>query len=173
MNPQRVLVAFSSRSGSTAGTAEEIARVLRAAGLLVDCRAKEDVADVTPYRAVVVGSGMFVLGRASDGGGFIARHRAALRDRDVWLYSTGPIGARADGDGETAAASVARAIGARGAASFGIGEPGRGGDPVAAPRPAAHGEVRSWAAGIAASLGVPAGPRVTGRHRCHGAVAAH
>jgi menaquinone-dependent protoporphyrinogen oxidase len=117
MNPKRVLVAFSSRSGSTGSAAEEIAHVLRVAGFTVDCRPKEEVADVSLYRAVVLGSGMYVASRASDGGGFLERHRAGLRGRDVWLFSTGPIGGRpgrgGSPGGEAAVLTVAKAISAR------------------------------------------------------------
>jgi len=176
VNPKRVLVAFSSRSGSTAGTAEEIAAVLRSAGLTVDCRPKEEVTDVTPYRAVVLGSGMFVASRASDGGGFLERHRAALRGRDIWLFSAGPIGGRPGRGGngasdESAVVTVARAIDARGVKVFGtLGMPG-GSDPVASLIPAGRREIRSWAADIAADLSVPPGSHLARRHRCHGAVA--
>ena len=177
VNPKRVLVAFSSRSGSTAGTAEEIAAVLRSTGFVVDCRPKEEVTDVTLYRAVILGSGMFVASRASDGGGFLERHRVALRGRDMWLFSAGPIGERAGRgaggtSGESAVVTVARAIGARGVMVFGtLGMPG-GSDPVASLVPVDRREIRSWAAEIAADLGAVARPHVPGRHRCHGAVAA-
>jgi menaquinone-dependent protoporphyrinogen oxidase len=178
MSPTRVLVAFSSRSGSTAGTAEAIASVLRSAGFLADCRAKEEVDDVSPYRAVVLGSGVFVPSRASDGGGFLERHAAGLRGRDVWLYSTGPIGGRAGRGGdcatddELAAVTVGRAIGARGVAMFGtVGMPD-GDDPVASLLPADRREVRSWAAEIATALSVPRTPHAYRRgHRHHVAAA--
>ncbi len=168
MDSTRVLVAFSSRHGSTAGAARQIAAVLRAAGLSVDCRPKEDVADVTPYRAVVLGSGVFVASRASDGGGFLERHRASLAARDVWLFSTGPLGAHGgrsqSAPDEAAVVAVGEAIGARGVATFGsMGLP-VGPDPVASLMPADRGEVRSWGLGIAAGLVAPAGPRPDARH---------
>ena len=178
MNPNRVLVACSSRSGSTAGAAEAIAGVLRSAGFTADCRAREEVASVTLYRAVVLGSGMFVPSRASDGGGFLERHAAALRGRDVWLFCAGPIGAGAGRSGpeatpdECAVITVGRAIGARGIAMFGtIGLPA-GADPVASLVPADLREVRAWAAEIASQLGTPSPPRAHRRHRCHGTAAA-
>jgi menaquinone-dependent protoporphyrinogen oxidase len=174
MSPTRVLVAFSSRSGSTAGTAEAIACVLRTAGFAVDCRPKEEVEDVTPYQAVVLGSGVFVPSRASDGGGFLERHAAMLRGRDVWLFSTGPIGGRAGRSSESgtgdefAVVTVGRAIGARGVAMFGtVGMPS-GDDPVASILPADRREVRSWAAEIAAALCSPrAAHAYRGRHGHH------
>jgi hypothetical protein len=147
--------------------------VLRSAGLAVDCRPKEEVADVSLYRAVVLGSGMFVASRASDGGGFLERHAGVLRGRDVWLFSAGPIGGHAAGHGEESAVeAVARAIGARGVATFGASGSGEGGDPVASLIPADRREIRSWAADIAADLGTPAASAVRRRQRCHGAVAA-
>lgn len=175
MNPKRVLVAFSSRSGSTAGAAEEIADVLRHAGYSVDVRPKEEVADLTLYRAVILGSGMFVASHASDAGGFLEHHRAGLRGRDVWLFSIGPIGGRAGRGGpddEAAVVTVAKAVNARGVALFGtIGMPS-GADPVSSLVPADRREIRSWALGIAADLGVAGTTGGHHRTRCHGIVAA-
>ena len=159
MCPSRALVAFSTRHGSTAAAAEVIADVLRTAGLAVDCQPKDDVEDVTCYHAVILGSGMFVPGRASDGGGFLERHAAALRGCNVWLFSTGPIGGRAgrgmptaSGD-ECAVVTVGRAIGARGVATFGsVGTPPDE-DPVASSLSADAREIRTWAGDIATALG--------------------
>ncbi len=127
MDRQRVLVTFSSRSGSTAGIAELVASVLRSAGLAVDCRSVSEVDDLAAYGALVLGSGVFVPRRASDGGGFLARHAAVLRRLQVWLFCVGPIGHGHGRDGleagappaECRAVTVARLIGARGVAVFG------------------------------------------------------
>ena len=139
MSALRVLVAFASRSGSTAGIAESIARGLMDAGLDVDCRPAGDVTDVTPYDAVVLGSGVFLPRRGSDGGGFLVRHGAVLKTRAVWLFCAGPIGRGAlrgtapgpAGIGDCSVAEVARSIGARGCAEFGTPVPDPGADPVA------------------------------------------
>ena len=160
MKTRRVLVTFSSQSGSTAGIAEVLAAELSAAGLSADCRPVADVADVAPYGAVIVGSGVFLARRRSDGGGFLARHADALREREVWLFSAGPIGAPeadvADDPlaDEAPVVRVAHAIGARGAATFGTSRalatssdellsPNRWSDPARA---------RAWARSIAAEL---------------------
>ena len=55
MSADRVLVAFSSQTGSTAGVAEVIAAALLREGLVVECRQTRDVADVAPYGAVILG----------------------------------------------------------------------------------------------------------------------
>jgi menaquinone-dependent protoporphyrinogen oxidase len=161
-----VLVAFASRSGSTAGIAEAIARVLRDAGLEVDCSPASDVADVTLYDGVVLGSGVFLPRRGSDGGGFLVRHGAALKVRPVWLFCAGPIGrgretssAALEGSGDCSVAEVARSIGARGCAEFGtpVPDPDPGADSVAELAPVDGSSVRAWAREIARDLtGEPA-----------------
>jgi menaquinone-dependent protoporphyrinogen oxidase len=159
MADQRVLVAFASQSGSTAGIASAIAEVLRQAGLSVDCRPAGEVTDVAPYGAVILGSGVYVRRSASDGGGFLARHRAALATRRVWLFGAGPIGrgqggpASAVGTDDCSVTVVASAVGARGAAVFGpIGLADDPGPPGLVERQ----RVSEWAAGIASELAIPA-----------------
>jgi menaquinone-dependent protoporphyrinogen oxidase len=170
MSDQRVLVVFANQAGSTAGIAATIAGVLRRSGLDAECRVASEVADLTPYGAVVLGSGVFVPRRRTDGGGFLARHAAALRGRALWLFSAGPIG-RGRCDGGTPAVSaedcsvvaVARAVGARGAAVFGPIGLSSDGDPIEELGPANVQRIRAWAAEIAAQLrsGAP-GPRQPG-----------
>lgn len=160
MSTDRVLVAFASRNGSTAGVADTIAAELRTAGFAVDCRAVADVGDLEPYGAIVLGSGVFLTRRRSDGGGFIARYAEALRRRAVWLFSAGPIGGAdtATPDDplcdESPVIRVAYAIGARGAATFGSArlraDPNEGGPPSGDPGDLER--VRTWARSIASDL---------------------
>jgi menaquinone-dependent protoporphyrinogen oxidase len=155
----RVLVAFASQAGSTAGIAATIAGVLRRSGLTVDCRVASEVADPSPYAAVVLGSGVFVPRRRSDGGGFLTRHATAIEGRPLWLFSAGPIGRGLRGvglapaaPGDCSVSAVARSIGARGAAVFGpIGLPADA-DPVEQMGPVNVQRVRAWAAEIAVQL---------------------
>lgn len=159
MGTDRVLVAFSNQTGSTAGIAEAIAAVLRRSGLAVDCRRAGDVTDIAPYGAVVLGSGVFVPRRASDGGGFLARHAGELGRRRVWLFCAGPIGrgrcdthGAAGHDGECSVEAVARAIGARGTAVFGPAVTAATEDPMERLGPVDMSAVRAWALEIARSL---------------------
>jgi menaquinone-dependent protoporphyrinogen oxidase len=156
MSDRNVLVAFASQTGSTAGIAEVIADELRRARFTVDCRPAGEVADLTGYAAVILGSGVFLPRRAADGGGFLARHAEGLTSRDVWLFCAGPIGrGRATEAGlraECAVMDVARAIGARGAAAFGaVGLPADV-DPLERLAPVDRGRVRAWAREIASDL---------------------
>ncbi len=52
----KILVAYASRAGSTAGVAEAIGKTLAESGAQVEVRRMQDVQDLAPYRAVVAGS---------------------------------------------------------------------------------------------------------------------
>jgi menaquinone-dependent protoporphyrinogen oxidase len=54
--PEKILVTYASRNGSTAGVAEAIGRTLAESGAAVEVRPMQDVQDLTPYHAVVAGS---------------------------------------------------------------------------------------------------------------------
>ena len=56
MMSNKILVAYASRTGSTAGVAEAIGQSLSQAGALVDVLPMQDVRDLAAYRAVVAGS---------------------------------------------------------------------------------------------------------------------
>jgi menaquinone-dependent protoporphyrinogen oxidase len=154
MRATTVLVAFASQSGSTAQIAEAIAGELRAAGLVVECRPASEVHSLRPYGALVLGSGVFLRRRSSDGGGFLAHHAASVRERPVWLFCSGPIGRGRGSEGPSAGEcpvmDVAHAVGARGAAAFGSLSMDRGA--AAFDRPVDMDGVRAWARGIAAAL---------------------
>jgi menaquinone-dependent protoporphyrinogen oxidase len=156
MSAPEVLVAFASQTGSTAGIAQVIAAELRRAGLAIDCRPASEVADVTGYRAVILGSGVFLPRRASDGGGFLARHAADLAERRVWLFCSGPIGRGrvpgSDAPAECSVMDVARAIGARGAAAFGTLGLINGDPSLDGLHPVDHDRVRAWARAIGVEL---------------------
>lgn len=52
----KMLVTYASRAGSTAGVAEAIGKTLSENGEQVDVLPVQEVKDLTPYRAVVLGS---------------------------------------------------------------------------------------------------------------------
>jgi menaquinone-dependent protoporphyrinogen oxidase len=148
-----VLVAYAAQSGSTAGIAEMIAGELRAAGIGADCRPAAEIDDLSPFDALVLGSGVFIRSRGADGGGFLARHADAIATIPVWLFCAGPIGRGQELDAgvpvDGPVMDVARSIGARGAAAFGSSALPAGA--IGAPFEARS--VRAWARQIASSLG--------------------
>jgi menaquinone-dependent protoporphyrinogen oxidase len=88
----KVLVAYASRHGATAGIAERIAAGLRSAGLQADVFPVTDVGDVTAYDAFVIGGAAYLFHWLKDATAFVKRHRATLTERPVWLFSSGPLG---------------------------------------------------------------------------------
>ncbi len=86
----RVLVAYGTKHGSTAEIAEAIAKALRTAGVQVEVQRARDVRSMAPYRGVVIGSAVYAGRWRSDALALLGREE--LRRRDVWLFSSGPIG---------------------------------------------------------------------------------
>lgn len=87
-----VLVAYASRHGSTAEIAERIAAGLRSEGLPCEIHAVNEVGDLTGYDAVVLGSAAYMFHWLKEATSFARKHRDALAERPVWLFSSGPLG---------------------------------------------------------------------------------
>ncbi|WP_345202073.1 flavodoxin domain-containing protein [Fodinibacter luteus] len=88
----RILVAYATRHGATAGIAERIAAVLTETGRPAEARPVEDVTNVEGYNAVILGGAAYMLHWLKPAVKFARRHRAALAGRPVWLFSSGPLG---------------------------------------------------------------------------------
>jgi len=74
----RILVAYASRGGSTAGVAEAIGQTLAAGGAEVDVRSMTEIDDVTAYQAVVAGSAIQAHQWLPEAMQFIQAHQAEL-----------------------------------------------------------------------------------------------
>lgn len=92
-SPERILVAYGSKHGATAEIAEAIGAALSRAGFDVDVERGRRVGSLEPYRAVVLGSAVYA-GRWRPEALRLLR-RSELRDHDVWVFSSGPVGADA------------------------------------------------------------------------------
>lgn len=93
-----VLVAYASKYGGTAEIAEKIGDALRQADVQADVVKAEAVKDISSYRAVVLGSGVYVGKWLKPGAKFLKRNERALAALPVWLFSSGPTG---EGDAES------------------------------------------------------------------------
>jgi len=78
MMPNKILVAYASRTGSTAGVAEAIGQTLAESGASVEVCRMQDVKDLTPYRAVVAGSAIQGGQWLPEAMQFMRAHQAAL-----------------------------------------------------------------------------------------------
>jgi menaquinone-dependent protoporphyrinogen oxidase len=105
-----ILVAYATRYGSTQQVAEQVAATLRERGLEVDLEPVRQVRTLEGYRAVVVGAPLYIGRWLKDARRFLARHREALMERPVAIFTLGPTradeqewqGARAQLDQELA-----------------------------------------------------------------------
>lgn len=88
----KVLVAYATKYGATAEIAERIGQVLRQAGLDAEVLPAERVGDVQAYRAVVLGSAVYIGQWRKQAAAFLKANEQALAGRPVWLFSSGPTG---------------------------------------------------------------------------------
>jgi menaquinone-dependent protoporphyrinogen oxidase len=88
----KVLVAYASRRGSTAGIAERIAETLGRHGLDVTFREIAHVGAPEGFDAFVIGSSAYMGHWEKGAAEFVRDHAATLALRPTWLFSAGPIG---------------------------------------------------------------------------------
>jgi len=76
--PNKILVTYASRTGTTAGVAEAVGKTLAEHGVEVDVRAMQAVNNLTPYKAVVAGSAIQNRQWLPEAMDFVRANRAAL-----------------------------------------------------------------------------------------------
>ncbi|MGO8686451.1 MAG: flavodoxin domain-containing protein [Candidatus Dormibacteria bacterium] len=103
-----VLVAYATRYGATRGIAERIAAKLTDAGQKVDVRAVGEIGDASGYDAFVIGSATYMGSWLRDARAFTHSHEELLSLKQVWLFSSGPLGTETtDAQGRDVAVAAA------------------------------------------------------------------
>ncbi len=87
-----VLVTAATKHGSTFAIAERVARGLNEQGVAAEARPLDEVDGLEGYDGVVLGSGIYAGHWLEPAKRFVDRHVDGLRDRPVWLFSSGPVG---------------------------------------------------------------------------------
>ena len=87
-----VLVAYATRHGATTGIAERVAATLCRDGTPAQAVPVHEVRDVRAYDAVILGAAAYSSHWLKAATTFARRNRVALRERPVWLFSSGPLG---------------------------------------------------------------------------------
>lgn len=168
----RILVTAASRHGSTAEIATELGKALRAdlPGVGVDVVPLSRVTGLDGYDAVVLGSAVYFGRWLAEARWQVGAQAKTLRERPVWLFSSGPAGDPAvPAEEPVDGPRLAEAIGAREHVVF----PGALHREVLGMKEklavglvrAPDGDyrdwpaVRAWAGKIAAELGVVSGTR--------------
>jgi menaquinone-dependent protoporphyrinogen oxidase len=88
----RVLVTAASKHGGTWEIAEAIRDRLQAADLTVELMAPQEVQALEGIDVVVLGSGVYAGRWLREARELVDRLQPDLRQRRVWLFSSGPLG---------------------------------------------------------------------------------
>lgn len=88
----RVLVTAASKHGATAEIADAIGRGLTGNGITAVVLAPEEVNELEGFDAVVVGSAVYAGHWLDAAKELVERLGPELRNREVWLFSSGPVG---------------------------------------------------------------------------------
>lgn len=162
----RVLIAYGSKAGGTAGLARMLAADLAEEGIRTVASEARSVREVRGFDAVVVGGALYDDRWHPQARRFVRRHARALRAVPVFMFSSGPLDAHLAAEGLPPTDQVRklmRRVGAREHVTFG-GRllPGAKGFPARAPARARTGDfrdparVRDWALHLAGTLRRPA-----------------
>lgn len=84
---QKILVTYASRTGSTGGVAEAIAKTLNENDAKVDVIPMGDVTDITLYQAVVAGSAIQDRQWLPEAVNFVQTHKAALNQKPFAIFA--------------------------------------------------------------------------------------
>ncbi len=88
----QILVAYATKYGGTAEIAEKIGQALRHAGLRTDVIPANRVSNLPSYKAVILGSAVYMGQWHKDAVNFLHSNEKTLSERQVWLFSSGPTG---------------------------------------------------------------------------------
>jgi menaquinone-dependent protoporphyrinogen oxidase len=89
---KKILVAYATKYGSTTEIAHKIGEVLRNTGWDTDVLPVDRVRTLDLYGAVILGSAVYIGNWRKEAAKFLESNEKTLKDRPVWLFSSGPAG---------------------------------------------------------------------------------
>jgi menaquinone-dependent protoporphyrinogen oxidase len=108
--------------GGTAGIAEMIRAEMALEGIDAEVRPAAEVKDVAPHDAVIVGGALYAARWHRQAARLVKRREKALRQKAVWMFSSGPLDESAKEKTVPPVRGVQKLldrVGARGHATFG------------------------------------------------------
>jgi len=88
----RVLVTYATKYGATAEIAEKIGKIILQASLQTDVLPIVSVGDLSPYKAIVLGSAVYVGQWRKEAVAFLEANERTMAKLPVWFFSSGPTG---------------------------------------------------------------------------------
>ena len=89
---KNILVTYASKYGATKEIAEKIGEGLQKTGLQADVLPVDNVRDLDAYKAVILGSALYVGSWLKEAIKFLQSNENTLAKRPLWLFSSGPSG---------------------------------------------------------------------------------
>ena len=91
-----ILIAYVTRSGSTAEVAGALGASLREAGVVVEVKPLTDVVSIPEGTSVILGAALYMGGFPKVFHGFLTRHRNVLAALRPWVFVLGPTENKAE-----------------------------------------------------------------------------
>ncbi len=88
----RVLVTYATKYGATAEIAEKIGQIILQASLQTDVLPIDSVSDLSSYKAIVLGSAVYVGQWRKEAVAFLEANERTMAKLPVWFFSSGPTG---------------------------------------------------------------------------------
>src|ERR1700757_1911317 len=83
----RILVAYASKHGATAGIAERMGEALRLADQDARVLPISEVRDLKDYHAAIIGSAVYMGRWMNEATSFVRQHQVELAGMPLWLFS--------------------------------------------------------------------------------------
>lgn len=88
----RLLIVPASRHGGTAEIGRAMAETLRSDGFDVDVSQPDQMFNLSPYGAYIIGSSLYFGTWLDTALTFVEDHAHEIRSKPTWLFSSGPFG---------------------------------------------------------------------------------
>jgi menaquinone-dependent protoporphyrinogen oxidase len=92
MAEKTVLIAYSSKYGSTEEIAHRIGETLTEKGFTVTVQRTKKAKDLSDFGAVILGSGAYMGRWRREAAAFLKKKERALAEKRTWIFSSGPTG---------------------------------------------------------------------------------
>lgn len=89
----KALVVYGSKHGATAEVAEKIGQTLTESGISTDVTSANKAGSLESYELAIIGSALYIGQWRKEVIKFIKQNQDTLKNKKVWVFSSGPTGA--------------------------------------------------------------------------------